>query len=192
MSLTLLGACSSASKGIARSATAANNAAVVISNGQAEIISTTNFLTETYPEDQLIRDSAAEIKVHAEESLRQAALVRRSADSISHDVTQVKDITPWWASLAARIAGAVAILGVIFLLFYTGAWRLIAVGVQWISAMIPNPKKDDEVRTLMRINEEAPSRQSDIAIAAKRADPVFDKKWKIQKKKQDRGSSSGG
>ena len=96
----------------------------------------------------------------------------------------VEDVTPWWAQLISKVMVGLSIIGVIFLLWYTGLGKLIKGVFNSIGWFIPRATRRDAdlAVSVLDVGSEASFRE---AIAARRAnDPAFDKAYKTAQRKR--------
>ncbi len=104
-------------------------------------------------------------------------IIGESAD-IAGAVGNVKDTTPWWADMLSYGFIALAIIGVCFLLWYTGVGTLIKKVVYSLGLFIPD-KKLQQAKVLAEAKDDTDPTTIREAIAVMRAsDPAFDAAYK--------------
>lgn len=126
------------------------------------------------PDVTVISDEAKQGKQEQDEII---TLVR----DIHLTLPSVEDETPWWAQLITKVMVGLSIIGVIFLLWYTGLGRLIKGMFHSIGWFIPRATRRDAdlAVDVLNADNEASFRE---AVAARRAnDPAFDKAFKASK-----------
>jgi len=102
---------------------------------------------------------------------------------ISTLVTQVKDITPWWADLIGWVAIAASILGIGFLLWYLGIGSLLRAIFSWV----PRRKRREAELAAKALDADSEVSIRE-AIAARRAsDPDFDRAFVKANKERNNG-----
>lgn len=158
--LVALAACSSA-EAISVQATAVGDRAATI-RGLAERIG----VQSTQPE--VVAD-AAEISL-------QAQSIQKSVGVIHQQVTHVRDITPWWATLLQWVLIALAGAAAVWLVHATGIGTAIRLAIGWI----PRPKRTEAELAAAALD---PAKNETVRewISAKRAqDPLFDSAFRAQ------------
>lgn len=102
------------------------------------------------------------------------AIIDKEASDISEALTGVKDITPWWADMLMKLAVAGSVIGVCFLLWYTGIGSFIKGVIGYVT---PAKRKEAAIAAAaFDVNDPTTLREF---IASKRAgDPEFDRAWK--------------
>jgi len=90
----------------------------------------------------------------------------------------VEDETPWWAQLLSKVMIGLSIIGVAFILWYTGIGRLIKNAFYSIGLFIPKSTRRDADLAINVLHADKKESFRE-AIAARRAsDPAFDKAFK--------------
>lgn len=90
----------------------------------------------------------------------------------------VQDVTPWWADMLSYGFIALAIIGVCFLLWYTGIGSLVKKVCYSLGLFIPE-KKMQQAKLLQEAKDDTDPTTIREAIAAFRAsDPAFDAAYK--------------
>lgn len=104
-------------------------------------------------------------------------IIGESAD-IAGAVGNVQDTTPWWGDMITYGAIALAIIGICFLLWYTGVGTLIKKVVYSLGLFIPD-KKIQQAKVLAEAKDDTDPTTIREAIAVMRAsDPAFDAAYK--------------
>lgn len=109
---------------------------------------------------------------------KHASNILGESSDIAAAVGNVKDTTPWWGDMITYGFIALAILGVCFLLWYTGIGSLVKKFVYSLGLFIPD-KKIQQAKVLAEAKDEADPTTIREAIAVLRAsDPAFDAAYK--------------
>lgn len=104
-------------------------------------------------------------------------IIDESSD-IAGAVGNVKDTIPWWGDMITYGAIALAVIGVCFLLWYTGVGSLIKKVVYSLGLFIPD-KKLQQAKVLAEAKDDTDPTTIREAIAVMRAsDPAFDAAYK--------------
>jgi hypothetical protein len=104
-------------------------------------------------------------------------IISESSD-IAGAVGNVKDTIPWWGDMITYGAIALAVIGVCFLLWYTGVGSLIKKVVYSLGLFIPD-KKLQQAKVLAEAKDDTDPTTIREAIAVMRAsDPAFDAAYK--------------
>lgn len=136
-----------------------------------EEISTSNHLIQREAMAILKTEDIAEAHKHANN------IIEESTD-IASAVGNVKDTTPWWGDMITYGFIALSIIGVCFLLWYTGVGALVKRVVYSLGLFIPD-KKLQQAKVLSEAKDESDPTTIREAIAVMRAsDPAFDAAYK--------------
>lgn len=107
-----------------------------------------------------------------------ASAILKETNDIAGVIGNVKDSTPWWAELLSYGFISMAVLGVCFLLWYTGIGSLIKKLCYSLGMFIPD-KKLQQAKLLQEAKDASDPTTIREAIAAIRAaDPAFDAAYK--------------
>lgn len=113
---------------------------------------------------------------------QQIKILNLSKDIISH-IPRVEDSVPWWATLVKWVFVGLSVVGVGFILWYTGIGYLIKKICYSIGLLIP-AKKKTEARMFIKAVDDTEDTTTKEAIAVLRAnDKAFDAAYKIEKEK---------
>ena len=113
---------------------------------------------------------------------QQMLILDKSKDIISH-IPRVEDSVPWWATLVKWVFVGLSVVGVGFILWYTGIGYLIKKLCYSVGLLIPAQKKT-EARMLIKAMDDTKGTTTKEAIAVLRAnDKAFDAAYKREKEK---------
>jgi hypothetical protein len=114
---------------------------------------------------------------------QQIMILDKSKDIISH-IPRVEDSVPWWATLVKWVFVGLSVVGVGFILWYTGIGYLIKKLCYSVGLLIPSNKKT-EARMLIKAMDSNESTTTEEAIAVLRAnDKAFDAAYRREKEKR--------
>lgn len=109
------------------------------------------------------------IRTEAEAGQGEQARILDAVDVIYMALTGVEDQVPWWVAPLVWVCVALAVLGVVFLVWHTGVGRLVK---GWLGIVTPTERRAAELTaSLIDLTPE----QAVAAVAElRRADPTFD------------------
>jgi hypothetical protein len=109
------------------------------------------------------------IRTEAEAGQGEQARILDAVDMIYLALTGVEDQVPWWVAPLVWVCIALAVLGVVFIVWHTGVGRLVK---GWLGIVTPTERRAAELTaSLIDLTPE----QAVAAVAElRRADPTFD------------------
>lgn len=182
---TLIGAgCGSATRDISRAATQAAASAQSADNHFTAIgVAAAEAETMT-PDDSPVAPLIDTIKEHAAAGLVDTENIKAASTKVHEAIPGVKDVTPWWASLIARIVGALILLGLIFLAYTSGVFPIIRAFFAGLGWFIPRPTAIRAKFDAENIESgDASQARKEVVAAARGSDPVYDKVFKREQAK---------
>lgn len=184
----LLAACS-ASRNVAKDATVVSNAAQTVIdsadaiNAEAKGIeerSTQNAEIASNPDPDLARvvenssrnaSAARSIQSETDKASGAAKGAKAAADDIHKNLTGVKDIVPWWASLIGIVCISAAVLAVVFVLWRSNALSFLGAWATWVT-----PKKRAAASLAAKSLDPAfPNTLEELVAYLRATDPAFNK-----------------
>ena len=112
------------------------------------------------------------------EAHKHAKVILIESSDIAKASANITNTTPWWADLLSYGFIALAIVGIVVLLWYTGIGKLIQKFIYSLGLFIPDQKKQ-QAKLLAEVKDETDPTTIREAIAAFRAsDPAFDAAYK--------------
>jgi hypothetical protein len=114
-----------------------------------------------------------------------------ATEAIVQALPGVKDVVPWWATMLTYGAVALAIVGIVALLWMTGIGQFLRTLLAGVTGLVPRRQMRD-ADLAAKVMDEASAEGIREYIAARRAaDPVFDiayRKAQDERKRQSQGS----
>jgi hypothetical protein len=114
-----------------------------------------------------------------------------ATETIVSNLPGVRDVTPWWAQMLTYGAVALAIVGIVALLWMTGIGSFVRQLLASVAGFIPRRQRQD-ADLAAKVMDSASAEGIREYIAARRAaDPMFDiayRKAHDERKRQDQGS----
>ena len=109
---------------------------------------------------------------------KHAKIILDETSDIASVIGNIKDITPWWATLLQY--GFMSIIGIalVIILWQTGIGQAIRVAIGWI----PSNKKKEAALAQSVLDESKPEGIREWIAAKRLSDPEFDAAWR---KEQD-------
>lgn len=109
---------------------------------------------------------------------KHAQIILDETSDIASVLGNIKDITPWWATLLQY--GFISIIGIalVVILWQTGIGQAIRLAIGWIPA---NKKKEASLAQSV-LDETKPEGVREFIAAKRLSDPMFDAAWR---KEQD-------
>lgn len=162
-----------------------------------------------------IADSATAIRAHAESSRTRfdrigasagagtldASEVGRDAKAGAHEQGEiiaateavvralpgVRDLEPWWARVVVWTMGALAVLGVVLLLWMTGVGAFVKRALAGLGLLIPARVQSEASLAADVMDKGDPAQVRELVAAMRASDAVFDQAYiRAKKAKQDR------
>jgi len=166
-----------------------DNATGVYDNSQANITSAKTIQTNiATAKDKGVSQTARPFLTKASNQAGQ--IITRSQDTQSkikdvlHNLTKVKDITPWWANLLKWLAIGAAVVGLIVVLIMSGALPAVRAAFGWITSFIPSHQTHQAALDAAADVAGTLTPQQRESIAAARTSPTYSAAYKRAKKKQ--------
>lgn len=180
----LIPACHSATKAISQAATEVqNNAQSTLSHLDgidAEGTQSLNLVGPTSPAAPHIQS----ILEHTAQAKDDQQKILKQVENIHTNITGVKDITPWWATMAGQIAAAVALVAICFIIWYSGLGLLLKKFFWGLGLFIPSHALTSAAFDAEHIEDGTASAVTREAVAARRAgDPAYAAAYERQKAK---------
>jgi len=114
-----------------------------------------------------------------------------ATEAIVQALPGVKDVVPWWATMLTYGAVALAIVGIVALLWMTGIGQFLRTLLAGVTGLVPRRQMRD-ADLAAKVMDEASAEGIREYIAARRAaDPMFDiayRKAQDERKRQNQGS----
>lgn len=114
-----------------------------------------------------------------------------ATEAIVQALPGVKDVVPWWATMLTYGAVALAIVGIVALLWMTGIGQFLRTLLAGVTGLVPRRQMRD-ADLAAKVMDEASAEGIREYIAARRAaDPMFDiayRKAQDERKRQSQGS----
>ena len=111
-----------------------------------------------------------------------------ATETIVSSLPGVKDVVPWWATMLTYGAVALAIVGIVVLLWMTGVGQFVRTLLASVTGLIPRRQRQD-ADLAAKVMDGASAEGIREYIAARRAaDPMFDiafRKAHDERKRQD-------
>jgi hypothetical protein len=118
-----------------------------------------------------------------------------ATETIVSNLPGVRDVTPWWAQMLTYGAVALAIVGIVALLWMTGLGQFLRTLLASVGGFIPRRQRQD-ADLAAKVMDSASAEGIREYIAARRAaDPMFDiayRKAHDERKRQDQGTQGTG
>jgi hypothetical protein len=108
-------------------------------------------------------------------------IIGESTD-IAGAVANVKDVTPWWAEMLSYGFIALAIIGVCFLLWYTGLGSLIQRFFYSMGLFIPDRKQQQAKMLIEAQDEKDPTTIREAVATLRASDPALNAAYNQIKK----------
>lgn len=109
---------------------------------------------------------------------KHAQIILDETSDIAGVLGNIKDVTPWWATLLQY--GFISIIGIaiIVILWQTGIGQAIRVAIGWI----PSNKKKEAALAQSVLNENNQETVREWIAAKRLSDPEFDAAWRKESK----------
>jgi hypothetical protein len=104
--------------------------------------------------------------------------------SIHQTLPTVEDKVPWWADLISKVMIGLSILGVCFLLWYTGLGYLLKKFFWSLGMFLPSKAKRDAKFAVDVLDDSKPESSREAVAARRSCDPAFDKAFEIERRKR--------
>lgn len=109
------------------------------------------------------------IKTEAVEGQTEQARILDAVDVIYMALTGVEDQVPWWVGPLVWVCIALAVLGVVFLVWHTGVGKFVK---GWLGIVTPTERKAAELTA--SLIDLTPDQALAAVAELRRADPTFD------------------
>jgi hypothetical protein len=114
------------------------------------------------------------VQAQAQEGVREQTDIIAATEGIVRALPGIKDATPYWATLLSRALIALSIIGLLALLWMTGAGAFVRQVLASVAGLIPRRQRR-EADLAVKVMDDGSSEGMREYIAARRAsDPVFD------------------
>lgn len=192
--LMTLSACESATRKIASSAEdiRANSTHIAEATQQTKELAATsgNRFKGIGEETSRPRPDIQKIEVEASAGVAEQEQIVANSDSIidkhyeivdavgevAQSLTSVQDITPWWAKTLTYGLMAVSVIGIGFVLWYTGVGAFVR-GV--LGLVTPRARKEAQI-AVAAMDSEDPTTWREFVAAKRGLDPEFDKAFRTE------------
>jgi hypothetical protein len=138
-------------------------------------ISTSNHNIQQYASEILHTDNVDVIHKHANSILKES-------NDIASVIGNVKDSTPWWADMITYGFVALAIIGVCFLLWYTGIGSLLQRLFYSMGLFIPDRKQQQAKMLIEAQDDQNPTTIREAVATLRASDPALNAAYTQLKK----------
>lgn len=133
-------------------------------------------VNEISTSNHIVQENALEI-LHTEDisiAHKHAQIILNETSDIANVIGNVKDVTPWWATLIQY--GFIAIIGIaiVIVLWQTGIGQAIRIAIGWI----PTNKKKEAALAVSVLDDTKPEGIREWIAAKRLSDPEFDAAWR--------------
>ena len=117
---------------------------------------------------------ASGVQAQAVEGVKEQAAIIAATEGIVRALPGVKDVTPWWANLIGWGLIALAIVGVVALLWMTGIGSFLRTLLASVAGFIPRRQRREADLAVKVMDEGSPEGIREYIAARRASDPVFD------------------
>jgi len=110
-------------------------------------------------------------------SAEQDAIIHATA-GIVEALPGVSDVTPWWATLIARVMVALAVVGVAVILWTTGIGALVKRALWSFGLLLPRSAVSDADLARSMLDPSRPESAREYVAARRASDPAFEAAWR--------------
>lgn len=129
-------------------------------------------------QEQIVSNSAEIIGLHGE--------IAKSVGEVNRALTGVQDITPWWADAIVYALIATSIIGLSFLVWYTGVGGFVR---RLLGLVTPRARREAEIAAAT-LDTEDPTTIREFVAAKRGLDPEFDRAFrKLWKRHREAAAS---
>jgi hypothetical protein len=114
-----------------------------------------------------------------------------ATEAIVQALPGVKDVVPWWATMLTYGAVALAIVGIVALLWMTGIGQFLRTLLAGVTGLVPRRQMRDADLAAKVMDEASVEGIREYIAARRAADPMFDiayRKAQDERKRQNQGS----
>ena len=118
-----------------------------------------------------------------------------ATETIVSNLPGVRDVTPWWAQMLTYGAVALAIVGIVALLWMTGLGQFLRTLLASVAGFIPRRQRQDADLAAKVMDSQSAEGIREYIAARRAADPMFDiayRKAHDERKRQDQGTQGTG
>lgn len=116
----------------------------------------------------------AGVKAQAAEGAKEQVAIIAATEGIVRALPGVKDVTPWWANLIGWGLIALAIIGIVALLWMTGIGSFLRQLLASVAGLIPRRQRREADLAVKVMDEASPEGIREYIAARRASDPVFD------------------
>lgn len=116
----------------------------------------------------------AGVQAQAAEGVKEQGAIIAASEGIVRALPGVKDSTPYWASLLSWGLIVLAIMGVIALLWMTGAGAFVRQLLASVAGLIPRRQRREADLAVKVMDDTTPEGIREYIAARRASDPVFD------------------
>ena len=124
-----------------------------------------------------IGDNATDVpgvKAQAAEGAKEQVAIIAATEGIVRALPGVKDVTPWWANLIGWGLIALAIIGIVALLWMTGIGSFLRQLLASVAGLIPRRQRREADLAVKVMDEASPEGIREYIAARRASDPMFD------------------
>ena len=114
------------------------------------------------------------VKAQAAEGAKEQVAIIAATEGIVRALPGVKDVTPWWANLIGWGLIALAIIGIVALLWMTGIGSFLRQLLASVGGMIPRRQRREADLAVKVMDEGSPEGIREYIAARRASDPMFD------------------
>ena len=119
-------------------------------------------------------DDAHGVQAQAAEGVKEQAAIIAATETVVRALPGVRDVTPWWASLLSWGLIALAIVGVVALLWMTGIGSFLRQLLASVAGLIPRRQRREADLAVKVMDEGSPEGIREYIAARRASDPMFD------------------
>lgn len=121
----------------------------------------------------------SEIKERSNQGISKQTEIIEKTQVVLEATSGVKDIIPWWATMLETVTIGLAVLGISFILWYSGLGLLMKKAIGYI----PSAKVQEAKLLQEAMNEENETTIREAVAAMRATDPELNKAFEKKKKK---------
>jgi len=132
-----------------------------------------------------------QIVTEAREGAAEQRAIIGASQTIVSALPGVKDVVPWWATMLTYGALALAIVGIVAMLWMTGVGQFLRTLLASVGGFIPRRQRQDADLAAKVMDETSAEGIREYIAARRAADPMFDiafRKAHDERKRQDQAS----
>lgn len=116
----------------------------------------------------------AGVRAQAAEGAKEQVAIIAATEGIVRALPGVKDVTPWWANLIGWGLIALAIVGIVALLWMTGIGSFLRTLLASVAGLIPRRQRREADLAVKVMDEASPEGIREYIAARRASDPMFD------------------